>query len=502
MTPTYRNFIYNEARGFIFAYVPKVACTNWKSLLRYMAGHEDWLDSKLAHDKVNGGLRYLDLDGPDAALLSNPEIRKYAMVRDPYSRTLSAYLNKVEHRLPLKPKAKGENHFDLVLREIDRFRWEDLGEDAYPEITFEVFLHWLKESICPFTEDEHWTTQSLLLRQPDVLFDIIGRFESLPEDSARILEAMGCSQRFPSQEDVRFLPTNAQSKLDRYLTPETAALIEEIFAEDFAIFKFPYLIEKKLNTPSPAQAGNRFASLIGTRPDVIEKISDNDWMWKGNQNKRAYLDAGWSVGRVLFSASLIAGRMPARVLDFGCGHGRVMRWMRALYPAAEIIASDRVRDAVDFCAQTFGAVPVYSDDSYEDIPLGGDFDMIWLGSIYTHLPMHLWSKLTRLLYRNLRQGGLLVFSYAGPHVADLIIGGERNAFADIAEDEMNTFLKSYRETGFGYSRHEGVGDREWGRSIISHERLFTFLKEEGLSISLLGERLYGSRQDIVGTQKL
>ena len=48
MPPTYRNFIYNAERGFVFAYVPKVACTNWKSLLRYMAGHDDWLDNKLS----------------------------------------------------------------------------------------------------------------------------------------------------------------------------------------------------------------------------------------------------------------------------------------------------------------------------------------------------------------------------------------------------------------------------------------------------------------------
>lgn len=232
MARIYRNFIYDDTRGFIFAYVPKVACTNWKSLLRYMAGYEDWLDNRLAHDKVNGGLRYLDLEGHDAALLHEPTIRKYTMVRNPYSRVLSAYLNKIESRLPPKPADEGD-YWDRVVRDIDTFRREVLGDAAYPEITLDVFLRWLRDGRSPHAADEHWAPQALLLRQPGVAFDIIGRFEDLPEDSARILDAMGCDQQFPSQEDVKFAPTRAQSKVDRYFGPATYALANDIFAQDF-----------------------------------------------------------------------------------------------------------------------------------------------------------------------------------------------------------------------------------------------------------------------------
>lgn len=237
--------------------------------------------------------------------------------------------------------------------------------------------------------------------------------------------------------------------------------------------------------------------LSGSRPPVIESISDNDWMWKGNPDRESYLAAGWSVGRTLLAAHVIVQTRPLRILDFGCGHGRVLRWMRALFPQAEIVASDRLRDGVDFCAATFDAVPVYSNDRYEDIALGDGFDLIWLGSVYTHLPMPLWHKLTNMLAARLAPRGLLAFSFAGPFVADRIAGGERNAFAEVPEKEMAGFLDDYREAGFGYSRHGGVGDREWGRSVISHARLFDFLHEAGLSVVLLGERLYDDRQDIV-----
>lgn len=488
MAPNYKNFIYMEEQGFIFAYVPKVACTNWKSLLRYMAGHEDWLDNKLAHDKVHGGLRYLDLDGPDAALLDDPAVRKYAMVRDPYSRVLSAYLNKVESRLPVKPESEGD-YWDEVVRDIDRFRADRLGGE-FTEITVEVFLRWLKESESPFVADEHWAPQSVLLRQPDVQFEILGRFESLPEDSARMLEAMGCDQGFPSQDDVSFAPTGAQSKVKQYFAPAHYTLVDQIFSMDLEAFDYPHKLQEE---PSMTQ-------IIETRPDVIATISKNDWMWKGNKNDEVYLRDGWSVGRSLLGASVLTGRAPKRVLDFGCGHGRVMRWIRALFPEADIVASDRVRDGVDFCAQTFDAIPVYSNDAYEDIDLGEPFNMIWLGSVYTHLPMALWHKLTRMLKDHLAPEGLLIFSYAGPYVAQLMMDGERNQFAEVDESNMRAFLEDYRQTGFGYARHDGVGDREWGRAIISHERLFQFLHDEELTVRMMGERLYANRQDIVAVQ--
>lgn len=238
MAPIYKNFIYMEQQGFIFAYVPKVACTNWKSLLRYMAGYEDWLDNRRAHDKVNGGLRYLDLTGPDIELLNAPEIRKYSMVRNPYSRTLSAYLNKVENRLPPEPETEGEDHFRKVVREIDNFRTSRLDTAAYPEITFEVFLLWLRDSGSWFTNDEHWASQTVLLRQPGPSFDILGRFENMDMDSRKILHAMGCDQSFPSQKDVKFPPTGASDKVAAYYTPRCRSLVQSLFAVDFERFGY------------------------------------------------------------------------------------------------------------------------------------------------------------------------------------------------------------------------------------------------------------------------
>jgi hypothetical protein len=238
MTRTYQNFIYNEAHGFIFAYVPKVACTNWKSVLRHMAGHADYLDNRLAHDKQNGGLRYLDLTGPDSALLTDSGIRKYAFVRNPYSRTLSAYLNKIESNLPLSEVKPDETFWVKVTRNIEDHRVRNVNHTNHPSVDFETFLLWLCNSKSQYRGDEHWQKQSVLLHWPDIRFDFVGRFENLAADSRIILDAMGCEIAFPTQKEVNFSPTEADNRLENYLTKRAASLISEYFADDFANFGY------------------------------------------------------------------------------------------------------------------------------------------------------------------------------------------------------------------------------------------------------------------------
>ena len=68
-----------------------------------------------------------------------------------------------------------------------------------------------------------------------------------------------------------------------------------------------------------------------------------------------YILAGTSALALIRVAMAEAGMRddPAAILDLPCGHGRVIRVLRAAFPAATLIACDLDRDGVDFCAQTF-----------------------------------------------------------------------------------------------------------------------------------------------------
>ena len=147
-----------------------------------------------------------------------------------------------------------------------------------------------------------------------------------------------------------------------------------------------------------------------------------------------------------------AGRNPdsvARILDFPCGHGRVMRYLRTEFPRAEITACDTLRDGVDFCASQFGAIPVYSDPDPSRIPLARNtFDLVWVGSLLTHLDSQRWNLFVAFFGNLLRRDGLLVFSTHGRQARQRLAENER--FYGLDEPGRNEILQQYERTGFGY----------------------------------------------------
>lgn len=123
---------------------------------------------------------------------------------------------------------------------------------------------------------------------------------------------------------------------------------------------------------------------------VIRAISPNDEMFNAWGRDEASYHAVGRAGLDCVLRALDAAGKPMeevhRVLDLPCGHGRVLRYLRAAFPEAEITACDLLRDGVDYCAATFGAVPVHSHEDPVRIPLERNaFDLIWVGSLLTHL---------------------------------------------------------------------------------------------------------------------
>lgn len=227
-----------EQQNFIFVYNPKVACTNWKCLLRYIAGNVDnYLDASIAHNKELSGLICLsDVTNP-MVILSSRKIKKYSFVRDPYTRILSAYLNKVE---PYVEGIRGEHddnsYFYKIYQYINDYRLNVLPEEKTVNIF--CFLHWINNVNDAHTKNEHWMPQTDLLRVGEIEYDFIGRFENLDEDAKFLLQEMGCDVAFPSQSKIHFAPTDASDKVRRYFGSREARLVNEIYEQDFTLFGY------------------------------------------------------------------------------------------------------------------------------------------------------------------------------------------------------------------------------------------------------------------------
>jgi SAM-dependent methyltransferase len=175
-----------------------------------------------------------------------------------------------------------------------------------------------------------------------------------------------------------------------------------------------------------------------TLPGVPGRVHVDDSMLydESEQAVADYLRAASSAVDNIDKALRASGKTFADVgtcLDFGCGYGRVLRLLREKIPSARITASDVVEDGVRFCAEELGARPLVSSWDVGEVRLG-IYDLIWSGSVFTHLDEASCETLFGKLARSLMPGGgVLVFSIHGQHSLDGLGTFYGQAYAEEAE---------------------------------------------------------------------
>lgn len=133
---------------------------------------------------------------------------KFAVVRNPFSRTLSAYLDKVERKGKI---------------------------DGY-ETSFTDFLDYLEGG--GLYRNAHWAPQSALLLIPPERYDFFGRVETFDEDMAQVYArlrepAVGFQARSIYQNR-----TGANEKARRYYTARQVEQVRSLFRRDFELFGY------------------------------------------------------------------------------------------------------------------------------------------------------------------------------------------------------------------------------------------------------------------------
>ena len=214
------------------------------------------------------------------------------------------------------------------------------------------------------------------------------------------------------------------------------------------------------------------------------------------------LSAMWIVNSVLDSL----GMKPRRILDMPCGHGRVLRFLKAGFPSAELYACDLLRDGVDFCSGTFRVRGIYSNPDFGKVvfPSGVRFDLIWVGSLVTHLPESRTKDFLRFCERNLSATGVAIVTSSGQHCYEQQrdrIRQERSELTGAAEGfasrlaPRETFLKNYERHGYGYL--PSPKQEDYGGSLIKLEWFHTVAPELGLKVVATAEKAWDDRQDVV-----
>jgi SAM-dependent methyltransferase len=116
----------------------------------------------------------------------------------------------------------------------------------------------------------------------------------------------------------------------------------------------------------------------------------------------------------------VPGRAPA-ILDFGCGCGRLVRFLAACAGIADIHAADVNPDLVAWCGTNLRGVQARVTAVSPPLPYAaGQFDLVYSLSVLTHLPEDALAPWLQELGRIIRPGGLLVATTHGVRALERI----------------------------------------------------------------------------------
>lgn len=134
----------------------------------------------------------------------------FTIVRNPYTRVLSAFFNKFE-------------------KEAYRQRY---GGFELSAAGFSRFVHWLRDGA--LTEDPHWDLQVKLLFMPLNAFDTVIRFEDYAEQLNRFLDSQGVvGSRVPQARP------RGDARLAACYTPDVARIVAGLYERDFEALGYP-----------------------------------------------------------------------------------------------------------------------------------------------------------------------------------------------------------------------------------------------------------------------
>jgi len=227
---------------------------------------------------------------------------------------------------------------------------------------------------------------------------------------------------------------------------------------------------------------------------VIDEVSPADVIHRSGGAEQ-YFHWGSEALKTIERFLAFAGATePRKILDLPSGYGRILRYLESRYPDAEIQACDIDSAAVDFCARVFGATPVYSTPDLGAIPLDQSYDLIWCGSLLTHVHADQWRGLLRLFADHLGDHGVVIFTTHGrPNVDRLRI--KRNELG-LSDWSVTAILSDYEHLGFGY---QNFPNRDgYGISLSSAAWVCEQIQRtDGLRLAGYQEGGWGGMQDAV-----
>ncbi|XP_006277283.2 carbohydrate sulfotransferase 14 [Alligator mississippiensis] len=226
-----KHILVSDKYRFLYCYVPKVACSNWKRILKVLDGALESVHVKVKMDHKSD-LVFLGDMKPDEINYRLKHYYKFIFVRNPMERLLSAYRNKFGE---IK-----EYQLKYGVEIVKRYR-KNTGKSTGDDVTFSEFLQYLLDEE-PEKMNEHWMPIYNLCQPCAVRYDFIGSYERLNADANHVLEQVQAPSfiQFPERQSW-YKPVTTET-LHYYLCKAQHGLIKELLPKyilDFSLFAYP-----------------------------------------------------------------------------------------------------------------------------------------------------------------------------------------------------------------------------------------------------------------------
>ena len=157
--------------------------------------------------------------------------------------------------------------------------------------------------------------------------------------------------------------------------------------------------------------------------------------------------------------SVVALGARCRILDFGCGCGRVIRYFHKLSTGSSLYGTDIDTEATSWCQECLSHIGEFtSNDVAPPLPFDAEFfDCIYSVSIFTHLPEDMQFAWLEELRRVTKRGGYLLLTTHGEEL-----------FRTTSKEKKDQL----RREGFYYSVGAGTeGLPDFYQGLANHQDL-------------------------------
>ncbi|KAM7163748.1 carbohydrate sulfotransferase 9-like [Macrochelys suwanniensis] len=237
-----RQIFVEHNHKFIYCEVPKVGCSNWKKIILFLTMNLSRKTNEVNHALIHHTplIKRLSSYPSDYQKKLLTSYTKVMFTRDPLERLVSAYRDKLLHSEP---------YYSITVANEIKATYRK-NKNSTEKVTFPEFVNFIltkKQELL----DVHWKPMFLLCDPCNIHYDIMGKFETLEQDSEHVLRNIGAPEdmhypNFKTYSSEKRTSDDITLEYLRKLSSEQIEKIKKLYQMDFALFNYPYDLKMNL----------------------------------------------------------------------------------------------------------------------------------------------------------------------------------------------------------------------------------------------------------------